>query len=220
MRYLMILLLTFLVTACQSNTVQQDAPPTPSQSGTPVVSGTPATAKKVEKFVYRLPEGDAEYTIKIKTPKEKYKLYDSEDYDLAEIKVKEDRVKVFESSGTELFKIKSKEKQGVEIEDASGTRLYRIKRQDDGDWKLLDAGDNELFKIKAKDDGFEIRRPSGSTVAKVKARDGQCNFKSEEGEELHRLSGVTNAQAAMWMALDEMHPAMRAGLVVFFLELR
>lgn len=214
MRYLTILLLAFLLTACQTTAPPQDGGPDSSTS-----SGSGVETSK-EKFKYRTPDGQAELTIKVKTPGEKYKLYDSTEKMIATIKVKEDRVKIADENETEVFKIKSKDAQGVEIEDGSGNRLYRIKRQDDGDWKLSDASETELYKVKAKEEGFEVRTPDGATVAKVKGREGQCNFKSEDGEELHRLSGVTNPQAALWMCMDSLNPRARAGLTVFFLELR
>ncbi|MBI3930256.1 MAG: hypothetical protein HY319_32265 [Armatimonadetes bacterium] len=196
-------LLLLLLGGCSSPSEPEDASAAPTGES---------------KITLKDAQGAELYKLKRKEPG-KFKLYRPDDSAVATLKVDQDRVKVEDPGDRELFKIKKKE-EGVELEDGAGKRLYRIKLRDEGGLKLEDAGGAEVLKIKAKDDGYEIRRPDGSTLAKVKGRDGQVKFTTEDGKELFVLKGVSDPKAALWMVAEPLDPAARAGLTVFFLEVR
>ena len=49
-------------------------------------------------------------------------------------------------------------------------------------------------------DGFEVRNPSGDTIAKVKVREGRLAFETESGDRLAVAKGVTDARAGTHVA--------------------
>jgi hypothetical protein len=162
-------------------------------------------------------DGRVELLCKLKPKGDDYKVYDSQDAVLGKVKIGADRVKLKDAGGDEKWKVKRKP-DGAEVEDGAGKRLYRIKAAEQGGWKLKDEGDQTLFKFKKKDDGFEVRRADGATVAKVKERKGKLVFRSEAGQDLFELKGMTRADAGMWWALDSFSCAERAALSLFFLK--
>lgn len=158
-----------------------------------------------------------ELLCKLKPKGDDYKVYDGQDTVLGKVKIRADRVTLKGPEGGEKWKVKHKQ-YGAEVEDGAGNRLYRIKAVQDGGWKLKDKDDNTLFKLKKKDDGFEVRRADGATVAKVKERKGKLVFRTEAGQDLFELKGMTGAAAGIWWALDSFSCAERAALSLFFLE--
>jgi hypothetical protein len=158
-----------------------------------------------------------ELLCKLKPKGDDYKVYDGQDAVLGKVKITSDRVKLKGPEGAEQWKVKRKQ-DGAEVEDGAGKRLYRVKASEAGGWKLEDGDGNKLFKFKKKDDGFEVRRADGTTVAKVKERTGKLVFRTEDGQDLFELKGMTRAEAGMWWALDSFSCAERAALGLFFLK--
>jgi hypothetical protein len=178
--------------------------------------GCSVEAQEAEISQIRFYDADETLLCKIKSKNGDHKVYDGADKVLGKITVSEDRVKLSDDAGTVLIKVKRKD-YGAEIEDGAGNRLYKLKLGDDGSWKLRDGSDTTIFKCKLKSDGYEVRRASGETVAKVKVREGKLGFKTEDGEELFKIKGVTDARAGMWFAVEGLSMAERAAVFVFFL---
>jgi hypothetical protein len=210
MRHLIILLLSLFLAACSSNSVVDESTQNPSGS-------TSEGSSETRKFTYKTPDGSPVLVIKSNTSGEKYTLKDPNDQLLATLKVKGDRVKVKDAQDKEIYKIKKKD-DGLEVEDGAENRLYRIKPREDGGWKVEDAKGTLLVKIKLKEDGLEARDAQDETICKAKGREDKVNFKSEDGTELHRLTGVENPLVAVWLGLETFDAPLRAGLVVYFQE--
>ncbi|MCA9795244.1 MAG: hypothetical protein KC910_25720 [Candidatus Eremiobacteraeota bacterium] len=210
-RVLYYLIVVLLVSGCSGRQSADPVPPAASQP--PQAQDQPAG----ESAKLKLSSGDGNqlYRFKIKEPHAKYKFYDSQDQELATLKVREDRVKVENNSDKELYKIKKKD-HGMEIEDAAGKRLYRF-AQGQGGWELSDDH-QAVYRVVQQGDSTELRDAQGKLMARVSSREGGVDFKDEAGNLLMRFEGNADAGALLWLSAEGLEPALRSGLVVYYLE--
>ncbi|MGE0494715.1 MAG: hypothetical protein AB7S38_36230 [Vulcanimicrobiota bacterium] len=210
-RVLYYLIVVLLVSGCSGG---QNSTPTP---GPAEPASQPANAPAEGEAKLRLASGDGSplYRFKLKEPHAKYKFYDAQDQELATLKVSADRVKVENNDDKELYKIKKKD-HGMEIEDAAGKRLYRFAQGKSG-WELSDEQE-VVYRVVQQGESTQLQNAQGVLVAQVTSRDGGVDFKDQAGNLLMRFEGSSDAGALLWLSAENLEPALRSGLVVYYLE--
>lgn len=101
-----------------------------------------------------------------------------------EIKLANGDTRSIKADGTDQFQLK----EGNEL-------LYRVKVSSDG-YSIFSPTNQLINRVKIKDDKFNIYDGSGARILHGKAKEDGYGVKSEKGEQVVKIKGVTSLKEA------------------------